>query len=153
VAALKYAPMGHRSIGPTPQLGARPLGRAETAEVLNASTLVAVMLESPQAIDNAEVIAAVNGIDVLMIGTSDLTAEMGIPGELDGAPVVKAYERLIAACARHGKWPGMGGIYDEPLMGRYIGMGVRFILSGADQSFLAAGAKARSGFLRMLESA
>ena len=83
VSALKYPPMGHRSIGPTPQLAGHTLGKADTGRVMNASTLVAVMLEIPQAIENAEAIASVEGIDVLMIGTSDLTAEMGIPGELD----------------------------------------------------------------------
>lgn len=153
VSALKYPPMGHRSIGPTPQLAGQTLDKVETGRVMNASTLVAVMLESPQAIDNAEAIAAVEGIDVLMIGTSDLTAEMGIPGDFASDRVVDAYRRLIAACAKHGKWPGMGGIYDEPLMQRYIDMGARFILSGADQAFLVASANARSRFLRTLERA
>lgn len=151
VSALKYPPMGHRSIGPTPQLAGYSLDKAETGRVMNASTLVAVMLESPQAIENAEAIAAVEGIDVLMIGTSDLTAEMGIPGELTDDRVVQAYKRLIAACAAHGKWPGMGGIYDEPLMQRYIRMGARFLLSGADLAFMTASANARSRFLRGIE--
>ena len=40
------------------------------------------MLETPTAIDNAEAIAAIDGIDVLLIGTNDLCIEIGIPGEL-----------------------------------------------------------------------
>ena len=42
---------------------------------------------------------------------------------------------------------GMGGVYDQKLMEKYIGMGMRFILSGGDLSFLKAGAKARAEFL------
>ena len=47
----------------------------------------------------------------------------------------------------------MGGIYEEPLMQRYIDMGARFILSGADLSFLSASAVTRSRFLRTMEAA
>jgi hypothetical protein len=49
-------------------------------------------------------------------------------------------------CKKHNKRPGMGGVYDPPLMAMYIGM--RMILSGGDLGFLMAGAKARAAFLR-----
>src|SRR5919206_465012 len=75
---------------------------------LNAATLVVVMLETPRAIENADAIAAVPGIDVLLIGTNDLALEMGIPGEVGHERIVDAYRRVIDACHRHGKWPGMG---------------------------------------------
>ena len=68
--------------------------------MVNDAILVTVMLETPQAIANADAIAAVPGIDVLMIGTSDLTMEMGIPGQIDHADVVKAYETVIAVCRK-----------------------------------------------------
>jgi 4-hydroxy-2-oxoheptanedioate aldolase len=55
---------------------------------------------------------------------------------------------MIAASRKHGKHPGMAGIYNEPIMQRYIGMGARFILSGADAAFLMAGATQRTNFLR-----
>ncbi len=42
---------------------------------------------------------------------------------------------------------GMGGIYDQKLMDKYVGYGMHFILSGGDLNFLMAGAKARTGFL------
>lgn len=153
VSALKYPPIGHRSFAQIPQTMGYAGERARLTRAVDAATLIAVMLESPAAIANAEAIAAVDGVDVLMIGTSDLTAEMGIPGALDDPAVVDAYARLIEACKRHRKWPGMGGVYDGPLMRRYIEMGVRFIHAGTDQSFLMDGATARSGFLRALEEA
>src|SRR5439155_284727 len=52
------------------------------------------------------------------------------------------------AARRHGKHPGMGGVYDPPHMEKYVRMGMRFILGGSDLSLLMAAAKERAGFLR-----
>jgi len=149
VDKLKYPPIGHRSVGgwgPHYQLSKLSTGDAVTA--LNAANLTVVMLETPAAIANADEIAAVAGIDVLLIGSNDLCAEMGIPGDFGSDRLADAYGKTIAACAKHGKFPGMGGIYSEAIMPRYIAMGARFILGGQDASFMMAAAQARSGFLR-----
>ena len=152
VDKLKYPPVGHRSVGGAlPQLDFRTVKIADLTKSLNAATLTVVMLETPKAIENAEAIAAVPGIDVLLIGTNDLCAEMGIPGHFNNARVVAAYERTIAACRAHGKWAGMGGIYDEQIMPRYIEKGVRFVLGGADLSFMLGAATRRTSFLRDLK--
>lgn len=151
VSNCRYPPIGHRSMtGALPQLGfqSHPIG--ETAESVNAATLVVVMLETPQAIDNAGAIAAVDGVDVLLIGTNDLCMEMGIPGQFDHPSVAEAYQRAAAACAEHGKHLGMGGVYNPELMAKYIGAGARFILAGSDISFLLAGAKAQVTAVRGL---
>ncbi len=57
---------------------------------------------------------------------------------------------MIAACRKHGKVPGMGGVYDPKLLERYIGLGMRFILAGNDLTFLMAGARERASFVRGL---
>ena len=149
VQKLKYPPIGHRSmggIGPHYSLRSATTGVAATA--LNAANLTVVMLETPTAIANADEIAAVPGVDVLLIGTNDLCAEMGIPGDFGNDRVAEAYRTMIAASRKHGKFPGMAGIYNEQIMQRYIEMGARFILSGADAAFLMASATQRTGFLR-----
>jgi 4-hydroxy-2-oxoheptanedioate aldolase len=144
---LRYPPLGHRGVfSMMPQFDYRPT--ANLTASLNRANLIAVMLESANAIDNAEAIAAVPGIDILLIGTNDLSIEMGVPGELGHAKIVDAYARMIAACQKHAKWPGMGGVYDDELMMRYISMGARFILSGSDLGFLLDGGSARTTFLR-----
>ena len=149
VAHLRFPPLGHRSIGgPLPQADFKAMKPAELTEAANAATLITVMLESPQAIANAEAIAAVPGIDVLLIGTSDLTAEMGIAGELTHPRVVAAYESVIGACRKHGKWPGMGGVYVEELMRRYVGLGMRMILAGSDLALLMQAGTQRAAFMR-----
>jgi 2-keto-3-deoxy-L-rhamnonate aldolase RhmA len=147
--AFHYPPDGHRSWGGPPAVyGYLPPATSEAQRVVNAEILAVVMIESPEAVANAPAIAAVDGVDVLLIGTSDLTAELGISGQLGHPKVVEAYARVAAACARAGKTLGMGGVYDQENATRYIGMGARFILSGADHSYIMAGAAARTAFLR-----
>lgn len=149
VQKLKYPPVGHRSMGRTgPHYGLRSASTGDAAAALNAANLTVVMLETPTAIENADAIAAVPGVDVLLIGTNDLCAEMGIHGDFGHERVGEAYRRMTAAAHKHKKFPGMAGIYNEPLMHRYIEMGARFILSGNDATFLMASAAQRTGFLR-----
>ena len=149
VEKLKYPPVGHRSMGGTgPHYGLRSASTGEAAAALNAANLTVVMLETPTAIANAGEIATVPGVDVLLIGTNDLCAEMGIPGEFGHQRVADAYTTMIEACHKGKKFPGMAGIYNEPIMQRYIDMGARFILSGNDANFLMASATQRTGFLR-----
>jgi 2-keto-3-deoxy-L-rhamnonate aldolase RhmA len=154
VRSCLYPPRGDRSLtGALPQLRFESPPLPEAMQALNDNTLVVVMLETSQAIANAESIAAVEGVDVLMIGSNDLAADLGVPGEFGNRLVREAYASTINACRRHGKYAGMGGIYDEQLMSEYIEAGVRFLLGGSDVSFMMAGAKQRGAFLRKLQPA
>jgi 4-hydroxy-2-oxoheptanedioate aldolase len=146
---LKYPPVGHRSVAGSQAIfdfKSVPIG--ELTEAANAALLVIPMMETPTAIANAEAIAAVPGIDALLIGTNDLAAEMGIPGDFGHQKIAGAYEAVIAACRKHNKWPGMAGVYAEELLQKYIGMGMRLVLSGNDGGFLMAGASRRAALVR-----
>jgi len=148
-ARLKFPPDGHRSSGGIlPHFGYKEMKASDVAQAINAEILLVAMIETPRAVENAERIAAVPGIDALLIGTNDLTLEMGISGEFGHPSIVAAYDGVIAACRRHGKWPGMGGVGSEEYMRRYIGAGMRLILSGIDLPFLMASATQRAGTLR-----
>ena len=151
VSNCKYPPVGHRSVtGALPQIDFVSAPAAETTQRINQATMVVVMLETPQAIDNVEGIAAVPGVDVLLIGTNDLCMEMGIPGQVGDPKVVAVYERVIAACTANGIYPGLGGVYEPRLMERYIAMGMRFVLAGSDLSMMMAASRQRAQFLREL---
>jgi 2-keto-3-deoxy-L-rhamnonate aldolase RhmA len=146
---LRYPPAGHRSIaGGLPHFGYAPVKTAEATAAINAATLVVVMLETPKAIANAREIAAVPGIDALLIGTSDLSIEMGIPGAFADERIVAAYRTVTEACRAHGKHAGIGGVYEEGLLRRYIGMGVRLVLAGGDLAFMAGAAAERATAMR-----
>ncbi|NQV98951.1 MAG: aldolase [Rhodospirillales bacterium] len=146
-----YPPVGHRSMtGALPQLDFQSHAIAEVAEAVNAATLLIVMVETPTGVENAEEIAAVPGIDGILIGTNDLCMEMGIPGQFSHPRVKEAYQKVIAACHKHGKHPGMGGVYDIATMQTYIDMGARFILSGSDFAYMMAGARDQAAKVRDL---
>jgi 2-keto-3-deoxy-L-rhamnonate aldolase RhmA len=147
----RFPPTGHRSItGALPQLGFEAVPPVKAMAMADAATLLVVMLETEEAIANADAIAAVDGIDVLLIGTNDLCADMGIVGQYTDPRVDKAYETVIAAAKRHRKHAGMGGIYDDKTMAHYIQKGARFILGGSDLAFMMAGARKRAEFLRSI---
>jgi 4-hydroxy-2-oxoheptanedioate aldolase len=149
--AYRYPPVGHRSIvGGLPQIGYASLPIGETAAAINAATLVAVMIETPRAVENAEAIAAVPGIDMLLMGCSDLTLEMGIPGRFEDPRLVAAIESVVAACRRHGRIPAIGGIYAEPLLARFLKLGMKAALAGNDLPLLLGAATQRARAMRDL---
>ena len=149
VSYCLYPPKGHRSMtGVLPQLDFKQQPIADVASIINKNMLIVIMLESPEAIDNVDSIAAVDGVDVILIGTNDLCMEMGIPGDYSNPKVKDAYTKVIEVCKKYGKTPGMGGVYNEELMSEYIKMGMRFILSGSDLSFIMQTASQRSNKLR-----
>ncbi len=109
VNRLKYPPVGHRSMGGIgPHYGLRSASSGEAASALNAANLTVVMLETPTAIANADEIAAVPGVDVLLIGTNDLCAEMGIHGDFGHERVADAYRKMIAGGEEARQVPGDG---------------------------------------------
>ena len=149
VENVKYPPVGKRSItGSLPQLDFVPTPVGEATAAINNATLLIVMLETEEAVANAEAMAAIDGIDALLFGTNDLTIEMGIPGQVGDARVQKHYENAAAACAKHGKFLGMGGVYDPAVMEDYVAMGARLILAGNDFPFLMKAAKEQADIVR-----
>jgi len=145
--AFHYPPQGSRSWGGPPAIyGYRPPAMAEAQQAINDEILTVVMIESPEAVKNAEDIAEVAGVDVLLIGTSDLSSELGIAGQMGHAKIIDAYATVAAACRKHGKVLGMGGVYDEENASRYVGMGARFVLTGSDHNYMLMGANTRSSF-------
>lgn len=151
VRQCRFPPEGRRSVaGGFAQLDFAPHPMAEATAALNASTLVIVMIETPVALENVDAIAAVEGVDVLLVGSNDLSTEMGIPGQVGDPAMMEAQGKVIAACRRHGRYPGLGGVGDPALVERCVEMGMRLILCGNDLSMLMAGASARARLLRAL---
>src|SRR5205814_6979927 len=147
-----YPPLGHRSMGGgLQQLGFEAMALGEAARVVNEETLIVVMIESPQGVANCEEIAAVKGVDALLIGTNDLCFEMGIPGQFNDPRVAQAYQKVIAACRKHGKFPGMGGMHTPELLERHIAMGVQLVLSGSDYNLIMTAGKQRADLVRGFE--
>jgi len=146
VASAKYPPLGERSMGGAlPHLHYRPFPAAEANAAMNAATMVVVQFETADAIDNAGEIAAVEGVDMVLIGTNDLLADMGLAGQYEHERVRDAYARTISACKKHGKHVGVGGLATRPkLVAEFVKMGARYVSTGTDLAFLLAESSARA---------
>lgn len=152
IDAVCFPPLGHRGVGGAiPQFGYQPVKLGEAIAELNRATLIAVMLETPEAVARADEIAAVDGVDIVMIGTNDLALAMGHPQQFGHPDVVKAYETVAAACKRHGKYLGSGGVYDPDLISKYCKIGVRFLLAAGDSGLMMAAGRQRVDQLRGLD--
>lgn len=147
----RFPPLGHRSIpGGLPQTRFATLPVTETVELVNRETMVVVMIETVEGLRNVDEIASVAGVDALLVGCTDMAAELGVTGQLGHARVREAIDMTAAACCAHGKFLGVGGVYEEALMREYVAKGARLILSGSDLAFMMTGARARSSMLRSI---
>jgi 2-keto-3-deoxy-L-rhamnonate aldolase RhmA len=99
---------------------------ADYFRAVNDETLLIAQIESREAIGNVEAITAVEGIDVAMMGTQDLTLDMGVPGQGTNPDVKTAIQKVVDACRKNGKASGnhIPGI-DE--LRYWIGQGMRMI--------------------------
>jgi 2-keto-3-deoxy-L-rhamnonate aldolase RhmA len=143
---LRFPPRGVRSVGgPMAQLGFRSLPLADATAAVDAGIMLVAMIETREAIANVDAIAAVDGINVLLIGTNDLSMDLGLPGQLMHSDIQAGYRAVGAACAKHGKVFAMGGVYTAEGIETYMKLGVRMILLGSDLGFLMAGAREMVG--------
>jgi len=153
VAAARYPPAGARSLaGLQPQLAYRALPTPEVMRQADALTFVVALIETREAIERVEAIAAVPGLDALQVGTNDLSVSLGVPGEVDHPLVQDAVRRTIEACRRHGKVPGLGGAYREDALRHYAGLGARLMLVGNDLALLVGAMRARAEFVAALDA-
>ena len=153
VDACLYAPRGHRSaFGSGPQLGYAAIPQAEVCKILNEETVLMAMIETPEAVENAEEIAAVEGIDVLHIGASDLSTEMGIPGQYSSDRMRAAFEKVAGAARRHSKQMGVGGVrQDFEFQSWLIKLGMRYLTGGSDIAYILSAGRADVKQLRELK--
>ena len=148
VLRAKFPPAGHRSVSamaPATGYGAMPLEASIQAQ--NESTLIIVMLETPEAISNARAIAAVQGVDALMVGPNDLSAALGVAADSTDQHIRDAYATISTACRAEGKHWVAGGA-GRALLPMCLSLGARFILGGNDVSYLLNAARHDVGMLR-----
>jgi 2-keto-3-deoxy-L-rhamnonate aldolase RhmA len=153
VDAAKYAPLGSRGAsGQLPHFHYRSFPAMEANAAVNDATMVIVQFESWQAIERAEEILAVSGVDMVLIGTNDLLADLGLPGQFEHDKVREAYSRAIAAARKHDKHVGVGGLASRPqLVAEFVKMGARYVSTGTDIGFLLAEATARAKHVKALK--
>jgi 2-keto-3-deoxy-L-rhamnonate aldolase RhmA len=113
----------------------------EATQQINQQILVVAMIESQAGLDRCEEIAAVDGIDLLFIGTHDLSVQLDIVGAGDKTQINACIERVVNAAKSNGKSVGLGGMAADPDALKYwTARGVQFISVGSDLGFVMQGA-------------
>ncbi len=143
VQAALTAPRGDRSLGLPIDPRFPGLTGPALMQAINDATLLVAMVESPEGIAAAEAIAAVEGIDALMVGSSDLSAALGVPGQFDHPRMLEAYQALAAACRAARKPFIAGGLRQPADLARCLALGAaRCYFTGSDTHFALEGARA-----------
>ena len=127
VAACKYFPEGQRgsfSRGRPAEYGIGGTSTQDYFAKANAETLVCLMLEEVVAIDNLDEIVKTKGVDVLFIGSGDLSQSMGYPGQQAHPEVLAVMEKGVKRIREAGVVAGVS--CPESLVPKFLGLGVRY---------------------------
>ncbi|MBM4437094.1 MAG: hypothetical protein FJ029_07650 [Actinobacteria bacterium] len=137
----RYAPLGTRGLLNMGTLTTfEPASGATWVKSQNEEILVAVKVESARGIDNIEKIAAVPGLDAILIGPGDLSATLGVPGDTTHKLVQDCIDRMLRAASKHGVagGPHVGSAADAVMWAK---KGARFMSLSFDGWLLYAASR------------
>ena len=145
VRACKYPPDGIRGCGPRRTILLDP----DYLKTVNDEILIIVQIETEEAVDNAEGILSVEGVDAFFVGPFDLSASMGLMGQITHARVQESINRVFEVGKRlgvaSGIWQGAGMEIKERLNEGWqmvaLGMDINFLMDGAQNALMDGGTK------------
>lgn len=138
VEATRYPPQGMRGVG-TVHRSIKYGYVPDYFTRINDEISVVVQIESRKGVENVDAIAAVDGVDGLFIGPSDLSADYGVLGQITHPEVVRAMERVVAAGKVAGK--AVGILTNEKDARRYLDMGMTMVAVGGDVGIFKSATK------------
>ncbi len=141
VEAVRYPPRGKRGVGSALARSGRWNRVDGYLENADAHVSLFVQIETAAGVDAAAEIAAIDGVDGVFVGPSDLAASMGVLGQQTHPEVAAAVLRTFEAVAAAGKPVGVNA-FDPAVADRYLAAGASFVLVGADVALLARGSEA-----------
>jgi 2-dehydro-3-deoxyglucarate aldolase len=136
INAVKYPPVGTRGVG---LARAQGYGKTFTEynKWVNKESVVIVQIEHIDAVENIDEILSLDDIDGYIIGPYDLSASLGIPGDLNNEKVIEAEQKVLQVAEKYGKIAGFHVVEpDIDLTLQKIKMGYRFIAESIDFLFL-----------------
>lgn len=139
VAACKYPPHGRRGSGPGLASFRWPAPEGYHTFADN-NVLVIVIVEEERAVEKVEEIAATPGVDVIFVGTSDLSFSMGYRGQTDHPRVQEALKRVVAAGRANHKFLGLP-VKDADQIKKYIDWGFQWFQTATELGLMARGAR------------
>ena len=142
VDAARFPPIGKRSIGGRRMVDLEGRDYYQSA---NQDTLLLAQIETPEAVENASAIAAIEGVDVLFFGADDVKVRLGIPINTpvpDSAELTRAMERTARAARDAGKFAGCVAT-NSATLALAVSLGYRLLAGGVDVLFLREGSDAK----------
>ena len=136
LAWMRFPPVGKRGYGVNPPMvGYEARTFAEIIAHQNSNTLAVVQFETVTAMERADELLSVAGMNVAMVGPADLSISLGIPGQFDHPLLIATVERLIAQCVAHGVAPGIQ-TRSLAMSKFWAGRGMRFVGTSAEHGLL-----------------
>lgn len=145
VAAMRYPPHGVRGVAKITRGAGFGADFEDYYLHAHERLLTILQIETPEAVANIDEIAAVEGADVLFVGPTDLTYNMGIRDQFDAPQFVEAVKKVAAAAQRHGRAAGVL-VHNPALVAKMRDYGFTFVALGSD------GGAVRSGLLSILQT-
>jgi 4-hydroxy-2-oxoheptanedioate aldolase len=141
VAAARYAPVGDKGVCPGARNGGLGLRRRDYAGVTEESNrrfLLVGLIEDRRGIDDLDaILAEAPGLDLVLLGRSDLAADLGHVGNIRHPEVLAAVERYVAVAGASGKGAMVVVAGEDPVA--WLDAGMRLLVQGIDIEILARG--------------
>ncbi len=132
VSWCKYPPIGKRGFGISRGQG-YGFDFAEYTKEWNSISSLIIQIETVQGVENIEELLKYDEVDGAMVGPYDLSASLGIPGQLDHPRVEEACKHIIEACAKHGKSCGTQLVEpDQQNLAKSFSLGYTFVVLASD---------------------
>ena len=142
VRMCKFYPQGRRGFDGSQidaDYGLKPM--KDYLRDANDSTFLVIQIETPEAVENLEEIAAIKGVDVLFLGPNDMSINLGLPGEVTHPKITDIAKKVVKAAEHNGKTAGTTCATADAFR-RWREMGFRFINYGSDYRMIRRGYEA-----------
>jgi 2-keto-3-deoxy-L-rhamnonate aldolase RhmA len=148
----QFPPQGTRGFGiAAPLLDYEQQSFPEIIRHLNANTLVVVQFESQTSMAHCDELLSVPGIDVALVGPSDLSISLGVPGEFEDPKLIETVVHFVEVCRRHNIAPGIQ-VRTAALAKAWTQRGMQFVGCGSEHSLLLEKARETVSELRKVSS-
>ena len=131
----KFKPMGNRGLAPLrAHTNFSKVNVTEFVKEANENTMIVIMVEDDEAIQHIDQLISVEGVDVIFMGTTDLSQNLDIPGQVRHPEILKRIDRVIQACEARGVAFGMPISNPE-----WYQKGIRFLFAASDVDLIVTG--------------
>ena len=149
-AAMRFPPEGVRGVARMNRASDFGPSFTEYFKKANSQLLTIIQIETKVAVENLDEIAAVDGIDVLFVGPLDLSVSLGVPDQFDHPVEQEALAKVVRACRKAGKAPGIL-VANEDQLKQVKKLGFTFVAIGSDGGALVKEMRALVAMLGKLQ--